>query len=84
MELDGPVRRYLPGLRLHDEATAEVVTVRNLLEHTAGWFADEVIDDNTDDDGALARYVDEHLPTLPQIFECGQFFCRSAPHSIAD
>ncbi len=77
LELDGRVRRYLPGLRLADEATAEVVTVRNLLEHTAGWFADEVIDDGTDDDGELARYVDEYLPTLPQIFECGQFFSYS-------
>ncbi len=73
---DAPVRRYLPDLRLSDEATAAEVTVANLLEHTAGWFSDEVFDDG-DDDGALARFVEQRLPRQPQLFRCGEFFSYS-------
>lgn len=73
---DAPVRRYLPNLRLADEATAAAVTIGNLLEHTAGWFSDQVFDDG-DDDGVLARYVEHRLPDLPQLFGCGEFFSYS-------
>ena len=76
LEIDAPVRRYLPDLRLQDEETAVAVTVRNLLEHTAGWFGDQVIGDGVDDD-QLRRYVTEQLPALPQLFPCGKFFSYS-------
>src|SRR6478609_7724225 len=36
VELDAPVRRYVPELRLADERTAADITVFNLLNHTAG------------------------------------------------
>jgi CubicO group peptidase (beta-lactamase class C family) len=36
VELDAPVQRYLPEFRLADEETSEQVTVRMLLNHTAG------------------------------------------------
>ena len=73
LALDAPVRRYLRGLRLRDEATITAVTVANLLEHTAGWYGDEGFDTG-DDAFALTRYVDSRLPELPQLFECGEFF----------
>jgi CubicO group peptidase (beta-lactamase class C family) len=73
LALDAPVRTYLPTLRLSDEATAATVTVANLLDHTAGWYGDEGFDTGSDD-GALARYVAERLPVLPQLFPCGAFF----------
>jgi CubicO group peptidase (beta-lactamase class C family) len=73
LALDAPVRTYLPTLRLSDEATAAIVTVANLLDHTAGWYGDEGFDTGSDDD-ALARYVAERLPVLPQLFPCGAFF----------
>jgi CubicO group peptidase (beta-lactamase class C family) len=76
LSLDAPVRRYLPELRLSDEATAETVTVANLLEHTAGWFSDEVIDGGNDD-AALARFVEQRLPRQPQLFTCGAHFSYS-------
>lgn len=37
IELDRPVRRYVPELRLRDDSTAETLTVGQLLNHTAGW-----------------------------------------------
>jgi CubicO group peptidase (beta-lactamase class C family) len=36
VELDAPVRRYVPELRLSDEPAAAEVTVLNLLNHTSG------------------------------------------------
>ncbi len=36
VELDAPVRRYVPELRLKDERAAAEITVLNLLNHTSG------------------------------------------------
>ena len=36
VELDAPLRRYVPELKLADEQTATQVTVLNLLNHTSG------------------------------------------------
>jgi CubicO group peptidase (beta-lactamase class C family) len=36
VELEAPVRRYVPELQLADERVAAEVTVMNLLNHTAG------------------------------------------------
>lgn len=57
IDLDAPVRTYLPDLKLQDEDTAERVTVVQLLNHTAGWEGDRM-DDTGEGDDALARYVD--------------------------
>ncbi|HEY4022222.1 MAG TPA: serine hydrolase domain-containing protein [Pseudonocardiaceae bacterium] len=56
VELDAPVRKYVPELRLKDESVAERVTVLHLLNHTAGWDGDYNRNTGTGDD-ALARYV---------------------------
>ena len=56
VELNAPIRRYLPELRLKDEQAADKVTVLHLLNHTAGldW---RVNADTGEGDDALARYV---------------------------
>jgi CubicO group peptidase (beta-lactamase class C family) len=56
VELDAPVRRYVPELRLKDEEVARAVTVLQLLNHTAGWQGD-MMDHTGDGDDALAKYV---------------------------
>jgi CubicO group peptidase (beta-lactamase class C family) len=73
LDLDAPVRTYLPDLTLTDEAAAAEVTVANLLDHSAGFYGDEGFDTG-EDDGAIARYVAERLPQLPQLFPVGAFF----------
>ncbi len=65
VELDAPVRRYVPALRLADEAAAAEVTVLNLLNHTAGLGWDLIVDTGEGDD-ALAGYVAK-LAELEQI-----------------
>jgi CubicO group peptidase (beta-lactamase class C family) len=72
LALDAPVRTYIPDLTLMDETAAAEVTVGNLLDHSAGWYGDEGFDTG-DDDGAIARYVAERLPQLPQLFPVGAF-----------
>jgi CubicO group peptidase (beta-lactamase class C family) len=75
-----PVRTNLPELRLADEATASAVTITNLLDHSAGWWGDEETATGDDDD-ALACFVAERLPPLPQIFPLGKFFSYNTSDS---
>jgi CubicO group peptidase (beta-lactamase class C family) len=65
VDLDAPVRRYVPELRLADEHTAATITVMNLLNHTAGLGLGFILDTGEGDD-ALARYV-ARLPGLELI-----------------
>jgi CubicO group peptidase (beta-lactamase class C family) len=77
LDLDAPVRRYLPQLRLADEEVAEQVTMRHLLTHTGGWFGDYFADTGRGDD-ALDRILHE-LAELPQLAPLGQIwsYCNS-------
>ena len=40
VELDAPVKQYLPWLKLRKSAATETLTVRHLLTHTGGFFGD--------------------------------------------
>lgn len=69
IDLDAPVKSYVPELRLKDEAVAEKVTVLHLLNHTAGWQGD-LMDNTGDGDDALERYV-ERMARLDQVSPLG-------------
>lgn len=69
IELDEPVRTYVPELKLQDEDVAEKVTVLQLLNHTAGWSGDFMEDTGNGDD-ALARYV-ELMADIAQVTPLG-------------
>ena len=77
LDLDAPIRRYLPALRLADEDVAERVTTRHLLTHTGGWYGDYFADPSRGDD-ALERILPE-LAELPQLAPLGQIwsYCNS-------
>lgn len=72
VELDAPVRTYLPELTLADDAAAAAVTVRQLLNHTAGFEGDILTDTGRGDD-AIAAYVGT-LADTAQVFPPGAFF----------
>jgi CubicO group peptidase (beta-lactamase class C family) len=72
IDLDAPVRTYLPSLKLADESVAASVTVRQLLNHSAGWLGDDYADYGRGDD-ALANYV-AGMQKLPQRTPPGQVF----------
>jgi CubicO group peptidase (beta-lactamase class C family) len=72
LDLDATVRSYLPDLRTSDPSVAARVTLRHLLNHTAGWLGDFLVDTGQGDD-ALARYV-ARLVDDPQLTGVGEVF----------
>jgi CubicO group peptidase (beta-lactamase class C family) len=72
VDLDSAVRRYLPGFAVADESVSATVTVRQLLNHTAGWDGRNGQDFGRGDD-AVARYVSA-MSRLPQLTPPGTAF----------
>lgn len=72
LDLDRPVREYVPGLVLADTDATERVTLRHLLSHTGGWFGD-YFDDTGWGDDAAAVYV-ERMRELPQQTPVGELW----------
>ena len=71
LDLDTPLRTYLPDLRLRDEEAAARVTLRHLFNHTGGWLGD-YFDDTGDGDDALATIV-ARMVELPQFMPLGAY-----------
>lgn len=57
IDLDAPVRTYLPGLKVADPDVSEKVTMRHLLSHTSGIDGDNFEDFGRGDD-CLEKYVE--------------------------
>jgi CubicO group peptidase (beta-lactamase class C family) len=82
LDLDAPVHRYLPDLRTADPGVAQRVTLRQLLNHTAGWLGDDVHDEGPGDDAA-ARFAAD-LVHAPQLTAPGtQFGYNNAAVALA-
>jgi CubicO group peptidase (beta-lactamase class C family) len=75
VDLDTPIRAYLPDFRVKDARAAEIVTVRNALSHTSGFDGDHFTDTGRGDD-ALRLYVDG-CADLPQIADPGKIWSYS-------
>lgn len=72
LDLDTPVRHYLPDFTMADEDAAGSVTLRHLLNHTGGWAGDYFSETGMGDD-ALAIYVRE-MAGLPQLTPLGSLW----------
>lgn len=72
LDLDAPVRRYLPELVLDDREAAELVTVRQLLTHTSGIEGDFFVSTGRGDD-CLEKYV-LACSALPQLHAPGRLW----------
>ncbi len=72
LDLDVPVRTYLPEFRIGDEQAAAVITARQLLNHTAGFEGDIFTDTGVGDD-AVEKYL-AVLHDVPQLFPPGEQF----------
>ncbi|MGW5414190.1 serine hydrolase domain-containing protein [Actinomadura geliboluensis] len=66
VDLDQPVRTYLPEFRVADDEAAAEITVRQLLRHTAGFEGDILTDTGVGDD-CLEKYI-ATLREVPQLF----------------
>ena len=69
VELDVPVRRYIPAFRVVDEGVSESATIRHLLTHSSGIDGDHFADTGRGDD-VLERYV-ESCASLRQVSPLG-------------
>jgi CubicO group peptidase (beta-lactamase class C family) len=54
LDLDAPVRRYIPSFRVQDEAASAAITTRHLLSHTAGFEPRYSVGEG---EGALGRWI---------------------------
>lgn len=67
LDLDAPIRHYWPEFLLRDEATAQQLTMRDLLTHVGGFEGDFFIDTGEGDDALMvyAQRVSETAQALP-------------------
>jgi CubicO group peptidase (beta-lactamase class C family) len=72
VDLDAPVRTYLPAFRIADESAAAQITVRQLLTHTSGFEGDIFTDTGRGDD-AVEKYLGV-LHDVPQLFPPGELW----------
>jgi len=72
VDLDRPLREYVPEFVLGDERAAAEITVRQLLCHTAG-FEGDVFTDTGPGDDCVEKYVSA-LRQVPQVFAPGELF----------
>lgn len=70
IDLDTPIRAYLPDFQLTDEFVASRVTIKHLLTHTGGWLGDYFNDFGFGDD-ALVKMLSE-IAKLPQFTPLGE------------
>ena len=72
LDLDEPVRKYLPEFTIADQEAAARITVRQLMCHTSGFEGDIFTDT-----GRGADCVEKYVATLgdvPQLFAPGEMF----------
>ena len=72
IELDAPIRTYIPDFDLADEATAARATVRHLVTHMGGWVGD-LFKGTGEGDDALDRIVAE-MADLEQLAPLGTVY----------
>ena len=72
LDLNRPIRSYLPEFALGDPAATESITARHLLTHTSGIDGNLFTGTGVSAD-AIARFV-ATLPTADQLFPPGELF----------
>ncbi|MEV4598026.1 serine hydrolase domain-containing protein [Amycolatopsis sp. NPDC049253] len=75
LDLDRPVREYLPGFRLSDAAATASLTARHLLTHTGGLDGNHQVDGGRNDD-AIEKFV-ATLADAGHLFPPGTLFSYS-------
>ncbi|MGC9521798.1 MAG: serine hydrolase domain-containing protein [Anaerolineae bacterium] len=82
LDLDAPVRTYVPDFRVADEAASSQVTLRHIVTHVSGWFGDFFHDTGSGDD-AIRKYV-AAMADLEQVTPFGAFWSyNNAGFSLA-
>src|SRR4051812_15298954 len=72
VDLDAPLRTYLPEFAVADPAASAAITTRQLLCHVAGFEGDIFTDTGRGDD-AIEKYI-ASIHGIPQLFAPGEVF----------
>src|SRR5690606_23321190 len=72
VDLDQPIRSYLPEFNLADDSATNSITVRHLLTHQAG-FEGDIFTDTGRGEEAIEKFV-ALLAEMPQTFDPGALF----------
>jgi CubicO group peptidase (beta-lactamase class C family) len=72
VDLDRPLRQYLPEFVIGDETAAAAITVRQLLCHTSG-FEGDIFNETGKGDDAIEKFVPT-LSGVEQLFAPGELF----------
>src|SRR4051794_11136724 len=72
VDLDVPIRTYLPEFKISDESAAAQITARQLLTHTSG-FEGDIFTDTGPGDDCVEKYLGV-LHEVPQLFPPGEQF----------
>jgi CubicO group peptidase (beta-lactamase class C family) len=72
VDLDAPVRDYVPAFVVADASAAAAITVRQLLTHTAG-FEGDIFTETGKGDDCVEKYV-PLLAEVDQLFAAGEMF----------
>jgi CubicO group peptidase (beta-lactamase class C family) len=78
VDLDQPVRRYLPAFAVADPSATSAVTIRHLLTHGGG-FDGDLFEDTGRGDDAVERYLAYLRSNARQLFRPGSLvsYCNS-------
>lgn len=79
VDLDEPIVKYLPDLRLADPVARDTVTTRHLLTHSAGFLGDVDFDMGWGPDALAAAAL--RYGELPQVSGVGEVFSYSRTRS---
>ena len=65
LNLDTPIKEYLPWLKLSRPEAEKTMTLRHLLIHTAGMPGDTYLEEGSRDDDTIDTVVQKLLPDMP-------------------
>lgn len=78
LDLETPVKQYLPWLTLSRPEAEETMTLRHLLTHTSGLPNDDYLPEGTRDESGIDDAIKATIPTLPMASLPGEgVYCYS-------
>ena len=78
LDLDAPIKQYLPWLKLSRPDAEETMTLRHLLTHTSGLPNDDYLPEGTRDESGIDDAIKATIPRLPMASLPGEgVYCYS-------
>lgn len=73
LDLDTPIKAYVPDLTLSIPNATESITLRHLLTHTAGFYGNEIMGQGPTDEDEANELIAKTLPLLTMSTTLGEY-----------